>query len=152
MTSSPTFPPPPFSSRKEPFPYQYSGERETRSNFCITDASVPNERARGQVSVALPPIINFQFSGVPLLYGHVCQTPFAAAAAVFVPRGEGRLKVQVRRKTNVFIAGLFSFPKSGKTGPFHHWPFIKLLPKSSSRSFALQPTRDNSSLFSSAWM
>lgn len=51
---------PPLSPRKEPFPYQYSGGRERHGRiFASCDASVPNESTRGQVSVALPPIINF---------------------------------------------------------------------------------------------
>lgn len=149
MTGSPTSPP--------PLPGKNHSlinivERETRSNFCI----IVMQASRTRVPVARslspsPRLLIFNFPACPFVmdtFAKLLSPPFLSPGG----GGLGRLKVQVRRKTNVFIAGLFSFPKSGKTGPFHHWPFIKLLPKSSSRSFALQPTRDNSSLFSSAWM
>lgn len=120
-------PPPPLffplslPGKNQSLNYQYSGERDTVELLHHCDESLPNAdypwpRLYG------PP--HFNFSSVPLCFGHLCQTPFAAAeaAADFVPGGgvlERRLAVQVRRKTNVFIAGLFSFPKSGKIGPFH---------------------------------
>lgn len=86
---------------------------------------------------------------MPLCFGHVCQTPFASAAAAadIVPGGEARPTVQVRRKTNVFIAGLFSFPKSGKTGPFHpgqgergNYPCILLMHVSQEMKPSLHPS------------
>lgn len=120
--------PPPFFFllfQGEPLPYQDNGERDTVEFLHHCDASLPNAEYPWPRLHRPPPTIYFHFSSVPLCVGHVCQTPFTAAAvaADFVPRrgggAGGHPTVQVRRKTNVFIAGLFSFPKSGKTGPFH---------------------------------